>query len=118
MGGYARRAVEKIVEAIMKEKRVGWVLLKALRNFFKVDRAVIAGVAGLARAAVAAEGFMVEETLPFTDFGGCGRRLDRYPRQGDERVNGCCEGAREGDGRDKDNNKRSVHGDSPRLSRM
>ena len=54
----------------MNEQRVGGVLQKALTNFVKADRAVIAGVAGSAGAAVAAEGFMVEETLPLSTCGG------------------------------------------------
>jgi hypothetical protein len=79
MGGDPGRAAEKIVEAVMKKERVGGVVEKALPNFFKADRAVITGVASSARPAVAAEGFMVEETLPFTDFGS--RGLNRYPRR-------------------------------------
>ncbi len=85
MGGDPGGAAEKIVEAVMKKERVGGVVEKALRNFFKADRAVITGVAGSARPAVAAEGFVVEETLPFTDLGG--RGFNRYPRRGDETAN-------------------------------
>ena len=107
MGGDPGRADEKVVEAVMKEKRVGGVLLKALPNFFDADRAVATGVAGTAGAAVAAEGFMVEETLSFAH--SSGRDLGEYPRRGNDRVKGMCEGARERDGRDQ-GNERSIHG--------
>ena len=114
VGGDPRRAAEKIVQAVMKEKRVGRVLPKAVSNVFKADRAVSAGMAGSAGAAVAAEGFMVEETLSFIDL-GC-RNLHRYPRRGDERDAGCDENQREGGGRNS-GNERSMHGGSPPLSK-
>ena len=66
MGGDSGGAADEIVEAVMKEERVGGVVEKALPNFLKADRAVPTGVASSARPAVAAERFMVEETLPFT----------------------------------------------------
>ena len=43
MGGDAGGAADEIVEAVMKEERVGGVVDKALPNFLKADRAVITG---------------------------------------------------------------------------
>ena len=58
----------------MKEERIRRVLRQALGDFSRVDRPVIAGMAGAARPPVPAEGLMIEEALSFTVFSSRGRR--------------------------------------------
>ena len=56
-------AAEEVVEAIVTEQRIRRVLRQALGHFCRVDGAVVPGMAGAARPAVAAEGLMVEQAL-------------------------------------------------------
>ena len=63
-------AAEEVVEAIVAEQRLGRVFRKALGHFRRVDGAVVPGMAGATRSAVAPERFVVEQPLPFRDFSG------------------------------------------------
>ena len=119
MGGDPSRAAEKVVEAVMEEKRVGGVLQKPLANFFKGDCAVITRMAGSAGAAVAAEGLMVEEPLPFIYLTSGTWAADTSMGSHDEGTSASMDAARAQVRAMAGTRamRASMHGDSPRLSK-
>jgi hypothetical protein len=60
-------AADEVVEAIVQEQRVGRVRREAFSDLCRIDRAVTTGMTRTARAAIAAEGFVIEQPLAIAD---------------------------------------------------
>ena len=86
MRRYPRGATEEVVEAVVAKERIQGIFRETPRHLVRVDRAVVVRMAGATGAAVAAEGFMVEEPLAFADFSSGQCQRERRDKQAENRV--------------------------------